>query len=1026
MRWALCVALLRVGEGFRASRRIIADDDDDDYDAVGAGSANLIERAIVELEAEYGRTFDAREKAGLRRLGDDCVAESGEANGRGDMMVEYLGGTFRVGPHIFDAAVKAKPRAASGGAKKQDGRGERSRVSRRVIADDDDDDDETNVWEAEIESAVEFFRSVRGAVVDEREAAVLRHGAEEYLKDGGDAEFLTDYLASAFYVGRDDADVEEDRISRTIANLKAKAESGVAENQDVAGLRRVASDLEKNQEARRLATAFGAGGDHSERATAKLFKGLKAVYGVERADRDAYPPVLLELLASLRAIGLHDPDDAAADPDDDDDDDEASYCGAYDDDDDDYVTLEDLEEFDGFLEAIASLSGPADPPAVDAAILAGIERATSLGWDVDTLTVGGDGVLHVAAEHGRADLARALVGDWGASVDLGNAAERTALHVAAEGNFVPVMLALVAGGADVDALDDEVGASARAAADASALEALWRWNANFGLRNGDGGWPAASGAVAALLLWGAADLDDAIAYATRAEDRARARGPDGDRRRFAAARGLLEETRRAQLTLMVEGVAFELSWVAIVAGLVFFRGEQLLAFSRRGILVGAGLVGVGGLPLLALFLLAWAVVFQGTRWAIRRVRAGFDTAAAADAAARELASEMDAPPPDALRLADASARSARAEAEAAARECAEIQASRTATHKEKWQAKKRARKCAVAKEEAAKRQANQERAEALARVEARKAEAERLEALRKKASAEARARDEAKARAEWEREEAQWRYEEARAEARAVVRAREAEAERLEAARKLAAEILAREEAEARQKAVEARAREEAEARARAEAERARAAEAEARAAFEREAELLGAEEEKHAGDEYDDARVVETLAGLGLASYLPLFREQEIDDGALLGLEADDLSDMGVAPAAALRILSAINALRMAASKLAVNEVMDDSARHQAVLEAELKDHRARIAKLQLADVPEDLLCCISCEIMKDPVSADDGNTYERVCIEQWFATGKRTSPRTNEPLESLKLRPNHAIRRLTATYLESRGRAI
>ncbi|KAH8064831.1 ubiquitin-protein transferase [Aureococcus anophagefferens] len=840
----------------------------------------------------------------------------------GDALVAKLEGIAAQ----YDGLRRAKPRAASGGAKKQDGRGERSRVSRRVIADDDDDDDETNVWEAEIESAVEFFRSVRGAVVDEREAAVLRHGAEEYLKDGGDAEFLTDYLASAFYVGRDDADVEEDRISRTIANLKAKAESGVAENQDVAGLRRVASDLGEEPGGappgdglRRRGRSFGA-------------RDRQAVQGAESAS---------ERSASTT------PDDAAADPDDDDDDDEASYCGAYDDDDDDYVTLEDLEEFDGFLEAIASLSGPADPPAVDAAILAGIERATSLGWDVDTLTVGGDGVLHVAAEHGRADFARALVGDWGASVDLGNAAERTALHVAAEGNFVPVMLALVAGGADVDALDDEGSAPAHAAPRrTAALEfladrgLLYDADREPPLPRRRGREPERRRRGAPAL--GAADLDDAIAYATRAEDRARARGPDGDRRR----RRRLLETRRAQLTLMVEGVAFELSWVAIVAGL-------------------------------------------GTRWAIRRVRAGFDTAAAADAA-RELASEMDAPPPDALRLADASARSARAEAEAAARECAEIQASRTATHKEKWQAKKRAR---VAKEEAAKRQANQERAEALARVEARKAEAERLEALRKKASAEARARDEAKARAEWEREEAQWRSEEARAEARAVVRAREAEAERLEAARKLAAEIVAREEAEARQKAVEARAREEAEARARAEAER---------------------------------ALVVETLAGLGLASYLPLFREQEIDDGALLGLEADDLSDMGVAPAAALRILSAINAQRMAASKLAVNEVMDDSARHQAVLEAELKDHRARIAKLQLADVPEDLLCCISCEIMKDPVSADDGNTYERVCIEQWFATGKRTSPRTNEPLESLKLRPNHAIRRLTATYLESRGRAI
>ena len=46
-----------------------------------------------------------------------------------------------------------------------------------------------------------------------------------------------------------------------------------------------------------------------------------------------------------------------------------------------------------------------------------------------------------------------------------------------------------------------------------------------------------------------------------------------------------------------------------------------------------------------------------------------------------------------------------------------------------------------------------------------------------------------------------------------------------------------------------------------------------------------------------------------------------------------------------------------------------------------------------------------------------------ERVCIEQWFATGKRTSPRTNEPLESLKLRPNHVVRRMVAKYLAERA---
>ena len=109
----------------------------------------------------------------------------------------------------------------------------------------------------------------------------------------------------------------------------------------------------------------------------------------------------------------------------------------------------------------------------------------------------------------------------------------------------------------------------------------------------------------------------------------------------------------------------------------------------------------------------------------------------------------------------------------------------------------------------------------------------------------------------------------------------------------------------------------------------------------------------------------------------------------------------------------------RMAASKLAVNEVMDDSARHQAVLEAELKDHRARIAKLQLADVPEDLLCCISCEIMKDPVLASDGNTYERLQIELWLK-GHDVSPLTNEVMAHKFLSPKLALKKLIAEAQE------
>ena len=65
-------------------------------------------------------------------------------------------------------------------------------------------------------------------------------------------------------------------------------------------------------------------------------------------------------------------------------------------------------------------------------------------------------------------------------------------------------------------------------------------------------------------------------------------------------------------------------------------------------------------------------------------------------------------------------------------------------------------------------------------------------------------------------------------------------------------------------------------------------------------------------------------------------------------------------------------------------------------------------------------MICPISCEVMKDPVMAMDGHTYERVCIEEWFGTGARTSPATNEPLETTTLLPNHMARSLISVFLE------
>ena len=96
-----------------------------------------------------------------------------------------------------------------------------------------------------------------------------------------------------------------------------------------------------------------------------------------------------------------------------------------------------------------------------------------------------------------------------------------------------------------------------------------------------------------------------------------------------------------------------------------------------------------------------------------------------------------------------------------------------------------------------------------------------------------------------------------------------------------------------------------------------------------------------------------------------------------------------------------------------------------QTVLER-LDAHRREIAALKLGrgEIPDDLRCPLTLEIFLDPVSAADGHTYERVAIEEWLATGARTSPVTNEPLESLKLVPQHTVKKLTAAFIDSHRR--
>ena len=62
----------------------------------------------------------------------------------------------------------------------------------------------------------------------------------------------------------------------------------------------------------------------------------------------------------------------------------------------------------------------------------------------------------------------------------------------------------------------------------------------------------------------------------------------------------------------------------------------------------------------------------------------------------------------------------------------------------------------------------------------------------------------------------------------------------------------------------------------------------------------------------------------------------------------------------------------------------------------------------------PDGFLCPITGEIMKDPVSDNEGISYERKEIEEWLKRGNKTSPITRQTLQLSDLRPNIALRKL------------
>uniref|UniRef100_A0A7N0UCM2 RING-type E3 ubiquitin transferase n=1 Tax=Kalanchoe fedtschenkoi TaxID=63787 RepID=A0A7N0UCM2_KALFE len=83
----------------------------------------------------------------------------------------------------------------------------------------------------------------------------------------------------------------------------------------------------------------------------------------------------------------------------------------------------------------------------------------------------------------------------------------------------------------------------------------------------------------------------------------------------------------------------------------------------------------------------------------------------------------------------------------------------------------------------------------------------------------------------------------------------------------------------------------------------------------------------------------------------------------------------------------------------------------------AEIKDQEVT-KKPEGPVIPDDFLCPISLELMRDPVIVATGQTFERSYIQRWIDSGNTTCPKTRQKLENLTLTPNYVLRSLISQW--------
>ncbi|NWW87049.1 WSDU1 protein, partial [Rhynochetos jubatus] len=143
--------------------------------------------------------------------------------------------------------------------------------------------------------------------------------------------------------------------------------------------------------------------------------------------------------------------------------------------------------------------------------------------------------------------------------------------------------------------------------------------------------------------------------------------------------------------------------------------------------------------------------------------------------------------------------------------------------------------------------------------------------------------------------------------------------------------------------------------------------------------------------EDWSEDDVAAWLRAQDLAALVGLFRRNNIDGKELLGLTRESLR----------------------------NDLKIESLGLRSKVLRKVEELRTKA--MGSAAVPDEFVCPITRELMKEPVIAADGYSYEKEAMENWITNKRRTSPMTNLPLASLMLTPNRTLKMAIGRWLEA-----